>query len=177
MKNLLTIIAIFIISLFSTAQNKNVIDETTITKRTITGSEGTKVLIKTEDKKEIQKVMLGEEKPNTLNIETKDSPVEVVSTTKITNPDGSVRTIDQDRSGIYDMNGKKMKLVPDSVGYIISSDSKKLGFLRKTSNNSYLFKTSSKTAIVYFDTSGNMIVDSYDDKQDLVKTDIYDITK
>lgn len=177
MKNLITIAAIFIISLFSFAQNKNVTDETITTKRTITGSEGTKVLIKTEEKKEIQKVLLGDEKPNTLNIETKDSPVEVTTVTKITNPDGTIRNIDKDRSGIYDLNGKKMKLILDEVGYTISSDSKKIGFLRKTSNNSYLFKTTSKTAIVYFDTAGNMILDAYDDKQDLVKTDIYVITK
>ena len=54
------------------AQNKNVKDETKTTTRTITGQEGTKVLIKTEETKEVQNIELKDAKPNTLNIETKD---------------------------------------------------------------------------------------------------------
>ena len=177
MKNIIFSIVFISCAAVGFAQNKNVKDETKTTTRTITGQEGTKVLIKTEETKEVQNIELKDAKPNTLNIETKDSPIEVTSITKITNPDGTVRTIDADRSSFFESNGKKYKVALDETGYNFNLDGKKMGFLRKTSNNSYIFKANNKFSIAYFDTNGNLIMDTYDDKTDRVTTEIYTIMK
>ena len=43
--------------------------------------------------------------------------------------------------------------------------------------NSYIYRTESKTAIGYFDTNGDLIVEVYDDKSDRVTLEKYKAVK
>lgn len=173
MKTTFVTITILLVSSVIYSQNKNVKDETKTTTTTIKTNDGDKKYVKTENVKEVQIVELKEEKPNTLNIETKDSPVTVTSTTKITNPDGTTRTVDVDRSSYYEYNGKKYKVNLDAYGYTMTYDDSKPALLRKTSTNSYIYRLKEKIAIGYFDTDGNLILETYDDKSDKVTIEKY----
>ena len=159
------------------SQNKNVQETTKTTVTTVKSSDGEKTFVKNESVQEVQNIELKSEKANTLNIDTKASPVTVTSTTQIINPDGTTRTVDLDRSSYYMSNGRKYKLDLDSSGYTISNGNNKPALLRKTSTNSYIFRSKNKTAIGYFDTNGNLIVEVYDDKLDKVSIEKYTIVK
>ena len=117
------------------------------------------------------------ESPNTLNIEMKETPVEVTKVTEITNPDNTTRTVHIDRSGLYEYNGNKFKLALDAMGYTLTFGNSKPALLRKTSTNSYIYRSKDKTAIGYFDTSGNLIVEIYNDKSDDVTIEKYTAIK
>lgn len=179
MKTILFGIPALLLSMTATAQNKNVQETTKTTVTTVKTSDGEKKYVKDEKTAEVQNIELKEPKPNTLNIEMKESPVSVTSTTQITNPDGTTRTVDIDRSSYYSMNGKKYKLALDASGYTISTDNDKTkpALLRKTSTNSYIFRSKDETAIGYFDTNGNLILETYDDKTDKVAVETYQILK
>ena len=126
-------LALFLVSIATQAQNKNVLKTTETTTTTIKDSDGEKKLIKKEETQEVQKIELKEAQANTINVEIKDSPVEVLKTTQITNADGSTRTVDVDRSGYYQgSNNVKYKVSLDSRGYTLVSDvSKKPALLRE----------------------------------------------
>ena len=111
---------------------------------------------------------LGEEKSNSINIPTIDSPVLITTSTKVTNPDGSTRTVDIDRSAYYESNGNKYKLALDASGYLMTLGNSKPALLRKTSTNSYIYRQKNKIAIGYFDTNNNLIIETYDEKLDKV---------
>ncbi len=177
MKNLFIAITAFLFSLNINAQNTNVKTETKTTTSIKTDSDGEHKTIKKEVTNEVQNIELKAEKPNTLNIETKDSPVMVSTTTKITNPDGSTRTVDTDRSSYYLSNGNKYKLALDGSGYTMSYGTTKPALLRKTSTNSYVYRSKNKTAIGYFDTNGNLVLETYDDKTDRVLIERYTIVR
>jgi hypothetical protein len=178
MKTILIGAATLLISLNIQAQNTNVKDETKTTTTTITDSKGDKKYVKKENTREVQEIELKNENPNSPNIETKPSPVEVVTTTKITNPDGTTRTVDIDRTSYYTFNGKKYKVNLDGKGYqIISEDSKKSALLRKTSTNSFIYRDGEKTAIGYFDINGNLVLETYDPKTDSVSYETYEVLK
>ena len=81
-----------------------------------------------------------------------------------------------DRSSYYESNGKIYKLDLDPSGYIITQGEMK-ALLRKTSTNSFLFRADNRTAIGYFDTEGNLIVEFYDDKLDIVNIEKYKVIK
>ena len=175
MKKLLLSIVLTITTVFVYGQNTNVQSEVTTTVRTVKDSEGEKKTVKNQLKKEVQNVQLGEEKADTKNIEMKDSPVEVSKETQVINPDGSTRTVNVDRSGNYAFNGKKYQLILDAAGYkIVAVDTKVASLLRKTSTNSYIYITKSKTAVAYFDKVGNLISEFYDAASDSVKTATYE---
>lgn len=159
------------------AQNKNVTDETKTTITTIKDSDGERKIVKEQETREIQNIELKDAQPNSLNIEMKDSPVAVTSITKITNPDGSTRTVDVDRSSYYSANGNKYKITLDPYGYTMSMGDKKPALLRKTSTNSYIYRSKDKTAIGYFDTNGNLVLETYDDKSDKVSTETFTVVK
>ena len=150
------------------AQNTNVKTETTTTTKTKKDVNGTQKTVKSAVSKEVQNVELENARPNTSNIPVKESPVMVTKTTTVTNPDGSTRSVDIDRSAYYESDGKKYKLALDASGYIMTLGNDKPVLLRKTSTNSYIYKSSTKTAIGYFDTNGDLIVEVYDDKSDKV---------
>jgi hypothetical protein len=168
-------IIILLFSIHSKAQNKQTETKTTTT--TTKDSKGEHKTIKKEVTNKVQKIELGEEKPHTVNIPTINSPINVTTTTKITNPDGSTRTVDVDRSSYYESNGNKYKLALDASGYVLSYGNSKPALLRKTSTNSYIYRSESKTAIGYFDTNGDLIVEIYDDKSDKVTVEKYKAMK
>lgn len=160
------------------SQNKNVKDETKTTTTTIVDSKGEKTYIKEQNTREVQNIELKEQNPKNINMDLKDSAVMVKSTTTITNPDGSTRTVDIDRSSYYLLNGKKYNVALDSRGYrILSEDNKEEAFLRKTSTNSFIYRNKNKIAIGYFDVEGNLILETYDPKTDTVSYEKYNVSK
>jgi hypothetical protein len=177
MKTIRIVVIALLFTLVIEAQNKDVKETTLTTTTTVVTPAGEKKFVKEENVKEIQNIELQNEKPNTLNIERKDSPVVVTSVTTITNPDGSTRTVDVDRSSFYESNGNKYKLNLDASGYVMSFGNSKPALLRKTSTNSYIYKLKNKMAIGYFDVDGNLIIETYDDKSDKVTTEKYLVMK
>ena len=171
MKTITLTLALFF-ALSIQAQNKNVLKETQTTVTTIKDSDGEKKLIKKEETAQVQNIQLQDAKENTLNIDTKESPVQVVKTTEITNADGTMRTVNVDRSGYYEgANNMKYKIALDAQGYTLMSDGyKKPDLMRKTSINTYIFRNQDTTAISYFDTEGNLVIETYDYKADKVST-------
>ncbi|WP_310556923.1 hypothetical protein [Flavobacterium sp.] len=159
------------------AQNTNTQTATKTTTSTVKDSDGLHKTVKKEVSNEVQKIELGQEKANTINIPTINSPISVTTTTKITNPDGSTRTVDVDRSSYYESNGNKYRLALDASGYVLTYGNSKPALLRKTSTNSYIFRSEKKTAIGYFDTNGDLIVEIYDDKSDKVTIEKYRVIK
>ncbi len=177
MKTTIITTALLIFSIVGQSQNKNVKEETKTTVTTVKTSEGEKKYVKKENVKEVQKIELNNPKPNTLNIDIKQSPVEVVTTTKITNPDGSTRTVDIDRSSTYSSNGETYSLSLDDYGYTMSNGKGKPYLLRRTTTNSYLFRSNDKTAVSYFDTNGDLIVEIYDENLDKISVEKYTAVK
>ena len=160
------------------SQNKNVKDETKTTTTTIVDSKGEKTYVKKENTREVQNIELKEQNPKNINMDMKDSPVIVKTTTTITNPDGSTRTVDIDRSSYYLLNGRKYNVSLDSKGYrILSEDKKEQAFLRKTSTNSFIYRNKNKTVIGYFDIEGNLILETYNPKTDTVTYEKYNVSK
>ncbi len=159
------------------AQNTNRQTETKTTISTKKDSKGLHKTVKNEVTKEVQNVELEKERPNTVNIPMKDSPVMVTKTTTITNPDGNTRTVDVDRSSYYEMNGNKYKLDLDEYGYVMSFGDSKPALLRKTSSNSYIYRLKDKIAVGYFDSNGNLIIETYDDKSDKVTLEKFKVVK
>ena len=175
-----TIIGLLFLFVSSTTfgQNKNVKDETKTTTTTIKDSKGEKTYVKKENTREVQNIELKEQDPKNINMDMKASPVNVKTTTTITNPDGSTRTVDIDRSSHYLLNGKKYNVSLDSKGYrILSEDKKEEAFLRKTSTNSFIYRNKNKIAIGYFDVEGNLILETYDPKTDSITYEKYDVSK
>lgn len=168
--------------LFSThsivGQNKNVKDETKTTTTTVKDSKGEKTYVKKENTREVQKIELKNQDPKNINMDLKDSPIVVKTSTTITNPDGSTRTVDVDRSGYYVYNNKKYHLSLDSKGYRVhSEDQKEEAFLRKTSTNSFIYRDKNKSAIGYFDVEGNLILETYDTNSDTISFEKYAVSK
>lgn len=160
------------------AQNKNVKDETKTTVTTVTTSKGEKKFIKKENTREIQKIELKDQNPKNINMDIKPSAVMVETTTTITNPDGSMRTVETDRSSYYVLNGKKYQVSLDSKGYrILSEDQTEEAFLRKTTTNSFIYRNKDKIAIGYFDVEGNLILETYDPINDSITHEKYNLTK
>lgn len=166
----LSIIAI-LFSIQIEAQNTQTETKTKII--TVKDSEGVHKKVKTEVIKKDEKIVLGEESPNTINIPIVDSKVTETKITKITNPDGTTRTVDIDRSGYYELDGKIYKLELDALGYLVTHGDMKPALLRTTTTNSYIFKSENKTAIGYFDTEGNLVIEFYNDKLDIVNVEKY----
>jgi hypothetical protein len=177
MKTIVLGMVAFLFSLNSQAQNTNVKETTKTTVTTVKNSDEDKKFIKKENVKEVQNIEMKEPKPNSLNMEMKETPVQVTSVTKITNPDGTTRTVDVDRSSYYMNNGNKYKLVSDPAGYTIIYGKEKPAVLRKTSINSYVYRGKNKMAVGYFDTNGNLVLETYDDKSDKVISETYLIVK
>jgi len=160
-----------------TISAQNTQTETKTTTSTVKDSKGEYTTVKKEVTKEVQKIELGQEKANTINIPTVDSPVVVTTTTKVTNPDGSTRTVDVDRSSYYESNGRRYKLDLDAYGYVMSYGNSKPAVLRKTSTNSYIYRLKNKIAVGYFDTNNNLIIETYDYKTDKVSVEKFIVVK
>ncbi len=174
MKTTITAVALLLLTLGVNAQNKQVQSETNTTVTTVKDSDGEKQFVKQENVQKTQPIEFNNPDDKSLNKTTANTPVQVTSTTQITNPDGSTRTVDVDRSSVYSYNGKDYKVNLDASGYTMtSSDMKTPARLRKTSTNSYIYRGKDKTSIGYFDTEGNLVLETYDDKSDRVSVEKY----
>lgn len=152
------------------AQNTNVTETSKTTVTTVKDSDGEKQVVKEQKTTEAQDIKFKETAGDPLNKEMAASPTTVTSTTQITNPDGSTRTVSMDRSAVYmSPSGKQYKLALDPMGYRVTSEElKKPALLRMTSTNSYIYRSKDVTSVGYFDTNGDFILESYDDKTDKV---------
>jgi hypothetical protein len=174
MKKIIIGLVAFLFAVNIHSQNKQVQAEEKTTITTIKDSEGEKTAVKKENIQQEQKIELQRAKARTLNKNIKETPVEVTKVVTVTNPDGSTRTVDVDRSAYYIYNGKRYKIALDARGYKITSDEdKKSALLRETTTNSYIYRADGQTSIGYFDTNGNLILETYDDKLDKVKIRTY----
>ena len=175
MKNITLGFALLLATITMQAQNKNVTKTSETTVTTIKDSDGVKKLVKENEVTEMQTIQLGEEKEGTKNLDIQASPTQVIKTTQITNADGTTRTVDVDRSGYYiGENGMKYKMDLDPQGYTLYIDKKeKPNLLRKTSINTFFYRNGNETAMSYFDKDGNLVVESYDYKTDVVTTKKY----
>lgn len=177
MKTIKIVIMLFFFASTIQAQNKQVKETTQTTTTTVKNADGAKKYVKEENVTEVQKVELQKEKANTLNIETKESPVVVTTTTKITNPDGSTRSVYLDRSAYYESKGKAYKLALDAAGYTMTMGNAKPAVLRKTSTNSYIYHVDNTIAIGYFDVDGNLIIENYDTKSDKITIEKFGLVR
>lgn len=174
MKTIFLATLAFLFSINSQAQNKNVTDVTKTTVTTVKDSDGEKKVIKQQEVQEVQNIELQNAESKALNKDMKETPVQVTSKTTVTNPDGTTRTVDIDRSSYYTSDGKRYQLALDPSGYVITSpENKRIGILRSTSTNSYIYRGKNSTSIGYFDTNGNLILETYDDKSDKVTIQTY----
>ena len=174
MKNLIVLATVIFVAINTNAQNTNVQTETKISTRTVKDSDGERKTVKKEQTQELQKIELGDTKPNTINVDMKESPIQKISTTQITNPDGTTRTVDIDRSSYYENNGKKYQVSLDAAGYsIVDSNTSRPAMLRKTSTNSFIYRNKNKISVGYFDINGNLILENYDEKSNSIKTETY----
>lgn len=155
------------------AQNTNVTETSKTTVTTVKDSEGEKKLVRTQNTSETQNIQFQNAESNELNKDQVATPVQVTSTTKITAPDGTTRIVDVDRSAYYTFGDRKYQVAVDNIGYTIMDENEKAGVLRQLSNNTYIYKTKDGTSVGYFDQDGNLILNTYDDKTDNVRTEIY----
>jgi len=162
----------------ATAQNTNVTDVSKTTVTTIKDSEGEKKLVKKENTQEVQNIELQNADSKELNKDLKASPVQVTSTTQVTTPDGTTRTVDVDRSAYYSVGGAggaRYKVTLDNAGYAVMEPTtgKRTAILRRTSNNNYIYRTKDRTSIGYFDKDGNLVLETYDDKTDKITVETF----
>lgn len=179
MKTSFLAIATFLVAFGTQAQNTNVTETSKKTVTTIKDSEGEKQVVKEQKTSEAQDIKFKDTPGDPLNKEMQATPTQVTSVTQITNPDGTTRTVDVDRSAVYASDsGKKYTIALDPMGYRVTSDAlKKPALMRKTSTNSYIYRTKDKTSIAYFDTNGNIILETYDDASDKVTVEKFMKTK
>ncbi len=173
MKLLMTTILALMLTTGIEAQNKNVTETSKTTVTTVKDSEGAKKVVRTENTAQQQNIEFQDAESNALNKTVKPSPVQVTSTTQITTPDGTTRTVDVDRSAYYTLGDHKYRVTADNKGYTLTAEDKKAGILRQVSPNSYIYKTEDKTAVGYFDKDGNLLLHTYDDQKDDVIVEIY----
>lgn len=173
MKNALILFGI-LMSAVVVAQNQNVTDVSTKTITTVKDSEGEKKLVKSQNTKEVQNVEFHNAESSALNKDVKPSAVQVLSTTTVTAPDGTTRTVDVDRSAYYSLGGQSMRFSMDNAGYTVTNPTgKREALLRRTGTNSYIYRTKDQTSIGYFDTQGNFVLETYDDKADKITSQVF----
>lgn len=171
MKNIMTFAFALLLSVGMQAQNTNVTDVTKKTVTTVKDSDGEKKVVKEQHIKAKQTIQLENADSKTLNKDMKASPVEMISTTTVTNPDGTTRTVAMDRSAAYQYDGKNYMLSLDPSGYVVTDvNNENIGILRSTTSNSYIFRGKNSISVGYFDINGNLVLDTYDDTSDKVTT-------
>ncbi|WP_306352762.1 hypothetical protein [Flavobacterium sp. '19STA2R22 D10 B1'] len=173
-------IALSILTLFLTiglsAQNKNVQKETKTTILKV--NNGTpETIIKTEEIDQVQSLQLKDKtiSPNKKSDrDMQKTPVEVTKTTTVV---ANGQTVERkvNKFDYYMLNGKKYAFEADQNGYIVSTpEAGKLGVLRKTSNNNWIYKAKNgTTSFGYFDGNGNFLLETYDEKSDGIKVETY----
>lgn len=167
----MTIAFALLISASIQAQNTNVTEKTKKTVTTVKDSDGTKQVVKEQNTKSRQKVEFENADSKSLNKDLKSSPIEMESTTTVTNPDGTTRTVAVDRSATYQYDGVNYNLSLDPAGYVVTDvNNAAVALLRATTNNTYIYRAKDSISVVYFDVDGNIILESYDDQTDKVVT-------
>lgn len=164
------------------AQEKTPTDkmETTKTTTTTIDKNGEKQVVgkvKETTRKE-QKIKTNQYGGETVNGYKVDTPIKVSKTIQI----------DKDWDPFYDMknkivyynlNGEPMTFNSTDSGFsIASSQNDSHGTARKSaSSHLYLTNIQGHSGVGYFDNNGNLIVEYYDDKIDMMVTEIYKVTK
>ncbi|MFT3793150.1 hypothetical protein [Flavobacterium sp.] len=173
MKRLILGAAAILFAFSAQAQNTNVTETSKTTVTTVKDSDGEKQVVKEQKTTEAQDIKFKDTQGDPLNKEMANTPTQVTTTTQITNPDGSTRTVNVDRSAVYTSeSGQKYTMALDPMGYRVTSESlKKPALLRMTSTNSYIYRSKDQTAVGYFDTKGDFVLETYDDKSDKVKVE------
>lgn len=179
MKKSILAAAAFLFAVHGQAQNTNVTETSKTTVTTVKDSEGEKKIVKEQKTQEAQDIKFKDTKGDPLNKEMEVTPTQVTTVTQVTNPDGSTRTVNTDRSAVYtSTSGKKYSLALDPMGYRVTSDElKKPALLRMTSTNSYIYRSKDRTSVGYFDTNGDFVLESYDDKSDKVSIEKFTRSK
>jgi hypothetical protein len=168
----LSLIAI-LFSINTQAQIKNVKSEVKKTVTTKTTAEGEKKSVKTEEVLETQKIELKNADSNTLNKEIKTTPVQVTTLTTVS-ANGVTNSVELDRSAYYDYNGERYNVKLSESGYnVYQPNDKRAAVLRKTSNNNYIYSSKNKTSFGYFNTDGNLVLESYNPVTDKVTIETF----
>lgn len=177
MKIIITGIAAVLFTLNAQAQNQNVTNVSKTTVTTVKDSDGEKKLVKDETIKEVQNIEFQNAEGKELNKDMKASPVQVVSTTQITGPDGRTRTVDVDRSAYYSTGGgQKYQVTVDNTGYTMMDPAgKRAGLLRQLTStpNTYIYRNNNKTSVGYFNANGDLVLETYDDKTDKITVETF----
>lgn len=177
MKTIILGVLAFLFSLSIQAQNQNKKTETLTTTTTVKDNKGERKVVKKEEIKQVQDIELKDVPAGTKNTEIQPSPVNVTETTKVS-IDGQERIVDVDHSAVYSSNGEKFQFAADKSGYTVTNyNNKGLSLLRRTSNNNYIYKNNSKFSVGYFDTNGNLVLETYDEKTDTITTEIYNLQR
>lgn len=157
------------------AQNQNKKTETVITTTTVKDDKGEHKVVKKEEVKEVQNIELKDVPPGTLNTDIQPTPTQATVTTTV-NVDGQERIVDVDHSAYYSYNGEKYHVLSDTSGYTVSSGNN-ISLLRKTANNTYIYRNKSKFSVGHFDSNGNLVLETYDDKTDKVTVEVFNLQK
>ncbi|CAM3554816.1 hypothetical protein FSS13T_07600 [Flavobacterium saliperosum S13] len=162
----------------SFAQNTNVQQEVKTTTTTIKDSDGEKKIVKKEKIREVQDIELKDAESKKINKEMEETPVKVTATTEVT-VDGVTRTVDVDRSAYYlGPNGTKYQVAIDKSGYsVMLPNTKKPALLRKTSNDNYIYVNRGKVSVGHFDKDGNLVLETYDEKNDKMIVEKFNLVK
>jgi hypothetical protein len=141
---------------------------------TIKDSEGEKKVVTQQNTTEKQNIEFQNANTNELNKDMAASPVQVTSTVTVTGPDGKTRMVDVDRSAYYSVGGAKYQVKPDNTGYtMVDATGKRAGLLRQLGNNTYIYRANNSTSYASFDANGNLVIQTYDDKNDTFTTTTY----
>jgi hypothetical protein len=167
MKKFILNTAVLLFTLGMYSQNTNVKTEEKITTTTIKDSKGEQKIVKKEIVSEKQDIEFVNAESTKTNKDMKPTEINVTTTKQII-VDGETKSFDVDHSSYYDLDGTKYEIKSDKKGYVLLNRDKKTanGVLRKTQNNSYIFRTKDKVSVGYFDTKGNLILETYDPKTD-----------
>ena len=164
-----------LLSLSTHAQNQNKKVETITTTTTVKDNKGERKVVKNEEVKEIQDIQLKEVPEGTLNTDIQPTPTQVTAITKV-NVNGEERIVDVDRSAYYSYNGEKYQVLSDKSGYTVSTPNN-VSLLRRTANNTYIYKNKEKFSIGHFDANGNLVLETYDEKTDTVSVEVFNLQK
>ncbi|MHA3787822.1 hypothetical protein ACX0HA_06375 [Flavobacterium hauense] len=171
MKNIAAIIFLSLGFTLNAQVNKNVTEETKTTTVTVQNGSTPKTVTKTEKTSTQQNIELKDAESKKLNKDVKPTPTQVISTTTVS---GTGVPTQVSSSSYYTMDNARYQFVTDASGYRISTpDNSNYAIIRKAANNNYIYKTKDRTSIGYFDTNGNFVVESYDDKTDGITIQTY----
>ena len=178
MKTLFILLSTSLFTTMVVAQNKDILDVTKTTTTTIKDANGERKIVKKQETKEVQNIELKDAKPNTINVEVKDSPVQVQTVTKISDSEGNTTFVEKDHSGNYVLNGVTYQLILDTKGYLLSTAvQKKVVLIRKTGTTSLILPTKEYSGVGYFDADGNLIIEKYFNNSITLITDKYILLK